>query len=219
VSLDLDEYLFPPDSSYSEILASSSSSSSTTASSSSLKFLPSTMDALYDWFISTKRHVLPISKLNFNPSPHMLEPINLLTIEAYQTRMKDANRMNYYKNISPKVSLWFGNRDDPDSYNASKLLIGRDEEKGVPGKAEEITELFNNKTLEYMIHCCDFHGCGNYGFYRPCGNVLKDGELFVSSFLFILILIALIALRLPFREMEVRRKAFKICSFHATYSS
>ena len=28
-----------------------------------------------------------------------LEPINLLTIEAYQTRMKEANKMNYYNTV------------------------------------------------------------------------------------------------------------------------
>jgi hypothetical protein len=210
VSLDLDEYLFPPDASFSLLTSSSSASS---ISSSSERFLPSTMDALYDWFISTKRHVLPIPKLNFNPVPHVLEPINLLTIEAYQTRMKDANRMNYYKNISPKIALWFGNREDMDGSNSNshhKALKGKEEAKGKTG---EITEDFNNKTLEYMIHCCDFHGCGNYGFYRPCGNVLKDGSYFslvppLFCFLFV-----------SYRAMEAGRKAFEICSFNSSHSS
>lgn len=75
VSLDLDEYLFP-------------TNPNMTA-----------MDELATWFNETQRRVMPIPKLNFNPAPHFLEPINLLMIEAYFLRMNEANKMNFYKSI------------------------------------------------------------------------------------------------------------------------
>jgi hypothetical protein len=75
ISVDLDEFLFPI-------------SSKNTA-----------IDELVDWFRDTQRRIMPLPKHNFNPIPHILEPINLLTIEAYQERTKDFNRMNYYKTV------------------------------------------------------------------------------------------------------------------------
>lgn len=81
ISLDLDEYLFPRD------------DSSMTA-----------VDALANWFNATTRGVLQIDKFNFNPSPHFLEPVNLLTIEAYLNRMKEPGKMNYYTSVGKYIS-------------------------------------------------------------------------------------------------------------------
>jgi hypothetical protein len=75
VSLDMDEYLMP-------------SSSGNTV-----------MDELEEWFNKTTRGVMMIPKFQFPPTPHILEPINLLTIEAYQTRMRGESRMNYYTSV------------------------------------------------------------------------------------------------------------------------
>jgi Glycosyltransferase family 92 len=72
VSLDLDEYLIP---SHTNITV---------------------MDELAQYFNATKRAVVALGKYNFPAVPHILEPLNLLTIEAYQTRMTAANKMNYY---------------------------------------------------------------------------------------------------------------------------
>ncbi len=35
---------------------------------------------------------------------------------------------------------------------------------------------YTNATVEFVTHCCDFHGCGNYGFYRGCLELFKAGE-------------------------------------------
>ena len=74
-SLDMDEYLMP----------------------SNNKQL--VIDELENWFNTTTRGVMMIPKLQFPPTPHILEPINLLTIEAYQTRMKAEGKMNYYTSV------------------------------------------------------------------------------------------------------------------------
>ena len=63
VSLDLDEYLIPGNDKL------------------------TVMDELDKWFQYTGRGFAKLDKLNFSPTPHFLEPINLLTIEAFQVRM------------------------------------------------------------------------------------------------------------------------------------
>ena len=75
VSLDMDEYLMPSTNDHTVI------------------------DELDSWFNATTRGVMMIPKLQFPPTPHILEPVNLLTIEAYQTRMKGDGRMNYYTSV------------------------------------------------------------------------------------------------------------------------
>jgi hypothetical protein len=122
VSLDLDEYLMPT------------------------RNTVTVMDELVTWFNSTTRGMAPLSKLQFPPVPHILEPINLLTIEAYQTRMLEPGKMNYYTSVSNKVAL---------------RLIGSPE--------------YTNGTTEYLVNCCDFHGCGNFHFYPKCGELYKAG--------------------------------------------
>ena len=122
-SLDMDEYLFP---SHDKILV---------------------VDELYEWFNKTTRGVAVIPKFQFPPTPHILEPINLLTIEAYQTKNHRENKMNYYTSVSPKVAL---------------RLFGSDE--------------YTTNTTAYVIYCCDFHGCANYRFNRTCSKLYQQGE-------------------------------------------
>lgn len=68
-------------------------------------------------------------KLNFPSSPHILEPINLLSIEAYQTRMKAPSKMNYYTSVAAKCGF---------------LLTSPD---------------YKNETSDFIARCCHFHGC------------------------------------------------------------
>ena len=49
--------------------------------------------------------VMMIPKYQFPPTPHILEPINLLTIEAFQTRMPGENKMNYYTTVCKALSI------------------------------------------------------------------------------------------------------------------
>jgi hypothetical protein len=110
VSLDIDEYLIPT--------------------------VPgvTAVDALLNWANTTQRSVYCISKNNFQSSPHLLEPINLLTIEAYQMRMKQTSKMNYYTSVSPKCAY---------QLNGPK---------------------FAANTSQYIAECCHFHGCQGWDF-------------------------------------------------------
>jgi hypothetical protein len=122
VSLDLDEYLMPTRNDV------------------------TVMDELADLFNKTTRGVVVLPKLQFPPVPHFLEPVNLLTIEAYQSRMNEPGKMNYYTSIAGKVAL---------------RLQGGPE--------------YSNATTEYVVHCCDFHGCRNFRYYSGCMALFRAG--------------------------------------------
>eukprot|EP00428_Durinskia_dybowskii_P063121 CAMPEP_0170363914 /NCGR_PEP_ID=MMETSP0117_2-20130122/5103_1 /TAXON_ID=400756 /ORGANISM="Durinskia baltica, Strain CSIRO CS-38" /LENGTH=355 /DNA_ID=CAMNT_0010618397 /DNA_START=137 /DNA_END=1204 /DNA_ORIENTATION=+ len=122
LSVDVDEYVFPTNNDI------------------------TLMDNFVELFNSSTRGMVMLTKLNFPPTPHYLEPINLLTIEAYQTRMNEPGRMNYYTNVANKVVY---------------RLQGGPE--------------YTNDTTEYIIRCCFFHGCWvRYG--PPCVPLYKNGE-------------------------------------------
>lgn len=70
-----------------------------------------------------------MKKYNFQSTPHILEPINLLTIEAYQTRVKKLSVLNYYDSTAPKCVYVLN------------------------------SPLFTNITSEFIAKCCHFHGC------------------------------------------------------------
>ena len=80
-SLDLDEYLMP---------------------SSGLE---TTVDVLHRYYEHTRTNVLRANKINFQSAPHLLEPVNLLTLEAYHMRMKRERAMTYFKNVNRKIIL------------------------------------------------------------------------------------------------------------------
>jgi glycosyltransferase involved in cell wall biosynthesis len=108
VSLDLDEYIIPKNLSLTVV------------------------DDIMEWIEATGRPSLCMSKLNFPSVPHLLEPINLLTIEAYQTRMKNPAKMNYYTSVAPKCAYALRHPE------------------------------FTNDTSEFVIRCCHFHGCEHH---------------------------------------------------------
>ena len=121
VSVDLDEYLMP---SSPDVLV---------------------IDELVEWFNKTTRGMVLLPKLQFPATPHILEPVNLLTIEAYQSRMRAPNKMNYYNSVSPKVALRL---------------------QGAPE--------YTNRTWEFLVYCCDFHGCGRRA--KLCHQLYEMGE-------------------------------------------
>lgn len=110
VSLDLDEYLVPlqPD--------------------------ITIVDGLIKWFNETQRSVYCMTKNNFQSSPHILEPVNLLTIEAYHSRMPLGSKMNYYTSVAPKCAYQLTNPH------------------------------YSVNTTQYIIDCCHFHGCQGWDF-------------------------------------------------------
>jgi hypothetical protein len=110
ISLDVDEYLIP------------------------LQENITIVDSLLKWFNETQRSVYCISKNNFQSSPHLLEPVNLLTIEAYQSRMPITSKMSYYTTVAPKCAYQLTNRH------------------------------FSVNTTQYIVECCHFHGCQGWDF-------------------------------------------------------
>ena len=126
VSIDIDEYVVPTDPAI------------------------TLMDDFMNFFETTTRGSVLLTKLQFPPTPHTLEPVNLLTIEAYQTRMNEPGKMNYYTNVANKVAL------------------------RLQGSAE-----YSNKTTEFLVHCCDFHGCPNLKHHKPCKALYDAGGTFL----------------------------------------
>ncbi|KAJ1436486.1 hypothetical protein B484DRAFT_428599 [Ochromonadaceae sp. CCMP2298] len=110
VSLDIDEYLIP------------------------LTKGATIVDTLLQWANGTQRSVYCIPKYNYASTPHILEPVNLLTIEAYQSRMKQLAKMNYYTSVSPKCAYQLNGPQ------------------------------FAENTSQYIAECCHFHGCQGWDF-------------------------------------------------------
>jgi hypothetical protein len=110
LSLDLDEYLVPQN-------------------------LSSTgVDELWNMMVQRGDYAAILNKHNFNSAPHLLEPINLLTIEAYQTKVSTINKMTYFKSVFSKTAIRMtGPLYNPSFANHSLLL-------------------------EYVLKCT-FHGC------------------------------------------------------------
>lgn len=110
MSLDIDEYVVP------------------------IKPDVTVVDALHDWFKANGKREFCANKFNFQQTPHTLEPVNLLTIEAYQTRMREARRMNYYTTVMPKCAY---------------ALAG---------------PRHSNISSEFIAKCCHFHGCQQHDY-------------------------------------------------------
>ena len=69
------------------------------------------------------------NKLNFPSTPHITEPVHLLTIEAYQTRNAAERKMDYYMHVMPKCGYFLNHTD------------------------------YNDDVTMYVAYCCTFHGC------------------------------------------------------------
>ena len=83
VSMDIDEYLMP-----------AGASRGKTA-----------VDVLHSIFEKGGSNLLRLVKFNFQQAPHSLEPVNLLTIEAYQSRMESPMSMTYFKRTTRKLAI------------------------------------------------------------------------------------------------------------------
>ena len=87
------------------------------------------VDEMERFYNNSGRFIDCVTKLNFQSSPHILEPVDLLTIEAFQTRMKKPSRMSYYTSVANKCGLLLS---DP---------------------------LYTNESVLFFADCCNFHGC------------------------------------------------------------
>ena len=110
----------------------------------------SIVDSFENFISQTGRVTYMMSKYNFQSTPHLLEPIDLLVIEAFQTRMHKINRMNYYTTTMRKFATMLV---PPES-----LLKTSDDRKkllaywGFDSNNSTITSL-------WIASCCNFHGC------------------------------------------------------------
>lgn len=106
VSLDLDEYLFPKNS------------------------LDTVVDELHRVMTTTGAISLCLDKHAYPATLHILEPVDLLTIEAYQSRVNAPNRMNSFVLTARKCAYPLYLRPN-----------------------------FTHTTQRYVAECCRFHGC------------------------------------------------------------
>jgi hypothetical protein len=129
-SIDLDEYMIP-------------TSPKLTA-----------IDAFEKFTIGTLRPTFKLAKWNFQSTPHLLEPVDMLTIEAYQTRNKIPNKMSYYTTTANKMIYLL---QPPESWldNTERLeALGINTTNGKP-----VTGL-DADYPNFVTDCCSFHGCG-----------------------------------------------------------
>ena len=105
LSLDLDEYVLPHE--------------------QHLSFV----DMIDLWQTKSKRKMFCMMKYNFASVPHIAEPVHLLTIEAYQTRMAGPGKMNHYTSVAKKCMYKL---KDP---------------------------IYSHTTKDFIAECCHFHGC------------------------------------------------------------
>jgi hypothetical protein len=87
------------------------------------------MDAISKVSRITEKVIFPIHKYNFASTPHLLEPIHLLTFEAYHVRMPRQRELTYFKSVSPKLILHLSH---PNITKRQKYFI---------------------------LNCCNFHNC------------------------------------------------------------
>jgi hypothetical protein len=87
------------------------------------------LDDIVQWMDKTGKHIAYLPKSNFSPTPHFHEPVNLLTIEAYQTRYPVSKKMSYYISTASKIALRLAHPS------------------------------FTSNTSDALLSCCHFHGC------------------------------------------------------------
>jgi len=86
------------------------------------------MDTIFQASEINQRSIYYIDKLNFQQAPHNIEPIELLTIEAYQVRNEVPSKMTYFKSVKNKVALRLNHHT------------------------------FSDVHRHFVVNCCDFHG-------------------------------------------------------------
>ena len=130
VSIDLDEYLIPND----QKLAA--------------------VDEIWQMMLSTGYYFAKLDKWNFNSVPHLLEPVNLLTIEAYHSRMPSMGAMTFFKTVYAKSAL---------------RLTG-----------PEYEHKENQSVIKNYVRLCNFHGC--FAPKRPpFSNISGLNRIFMTS--------------------------------------
>jgi hypothetical protein len=64
------------------------------------------MDAVDHHARNTSDFIFSAPRVNFASTPHILEPIDLLTIEAYKYRMAVYGQMSFFRKVQPKIYFY-----------------------------------------------------------------------------------------------------------------
>ena len=105
VSLDLDEYIVPNDPAMTIV------------------------DSIIEFGKVPQCTMFCFDKLNFASSPHIAEPVHLLTIEAYQARNPVVGKMDSFMTVMPKCGYFLRHPS------------------------------YNEELVRYVAYCCTLHGC------------------------------------------------------------
>lgn len=120
-------------------------------------------DVVHDAFNSDIAPTVPrlwmsINTYSYSPSPHLLEPLDLLTIEAFQVRYLDANRMNFDMSVMPKKLYKISGHELKNARNPEDVTE-------IVDKFPQVSHIRENKDKQYsstqlwLINCCHVHGC------------------------------------------------------------
>ena len=136
LSVDLDEYVVPsaPGETFIDEVERWTNSTGRQVYHIVFTFLNFDLTHMHFYSSFSFIQVYCIGKYNFQSGPHLLEPVHLLTIEAYQSRMRQTAKMNYYTSVAPKCLYRF---HGPDS---------------------------TNNSARFIAECCHFHGCQGHDF-------------------------------------------------------
>ena len=89
------------------------------------------LDTISELAVSTHASIYPIKRYNFASTPHLLEPVNLLTIEAYKMRMPHPHKLTYYKSVALKLVLYLNHPN------------------------------LTKRQRHFLMNCCNFHNCND----------------------------------------------------------
>ena len=108
---------------------------------------------------SIREILIPLLKHNYASTPHVLEPIDQLTFEAYTSRYPTPGRMNFYLQNQPKMLYRLSGLDFRNRSRAQTLF---DENPHIPLTQTHLnmTQLRSFTDAQvWMSSCCFIHGC------------------------------------------------------------
>ena len=104
-------------------------------------------------------------------TPHIVEPIDLLTIEAYQYRMAMYGRLNYFKVIQPKLLFVLPHHMDTNYHIFIKMCCDLHScELNCTDQPLEVLQYADNATIGTTYHNHTRGGNGNGCTCCGCGN-------------------------------------------------
>jgi hypothetical protein len=107
----------------------------------------------------TPRLTISMDRYQYTAAPHLLEPIDLLTIEAYNVRYLDVNRYNFYgPDVLPKMVFRLSGYDLMASSGAEKQKNKLLKEFNMADYNSDADSSFSVSEL-WLSNCCYQFGC------------------------------------------------------------